>query len=81
MPHHDVDENAFMVIFAITITIAMLPFINKLRIGNVELEVESAGYRPVGPVSVFSGISTSEIEDQQSVRLGFFSYLLFGYII
>jgi len=47
LPHHDVDENAFMVIFAITITIAMLPFINKLRIGNVELEVESAGYRPV----------------------------------
>jgi hypothetical protein len=70
MHYHYVDENAFMVIF--TITIAMLPFINKLRMGNVELEVESAGYCPVRPVSLFSGISTSESEDQQSIRLRFF---------
>ena len=42
MHQHDVDENAFLVIFAIAITIAMLPFINKLKMGNVEIEVESS---------------------------------------
>jgi tetratricopeptide (TPR) repeat protein len=56
---HDPDENAFLVVVAIGITILMLPFINKLRMGDVEIEVESAGYRPVGPASVTMGLSAN----------------------
>jgi hypothetical protein len=55
---HDLDENAFLLLIAVVIAILMLPFINKLRMGDVEIEVESTGYRPVGPASVTMGLST-----------------------
>ena len=37
---HQIDENAFLVIIAMCIAITMLPFINKLKLGDVEIEVE-----------------------------------------
>ncbi|HEU4446794.1 MAG TPA: tetratricopeptide repeat protein [Nitrososphaeraceae archaeon] len=72
---HDPDETAFLVVVAIGITILMLPFINKLRIGEVEIEVESAGYRPVGPASVTMGLSANPT---QYIRYPFF-YARFWY--
>ena len=39
----------------------MLPFINKLKIGDIEIEVESAGARPVAPTSITGGISATEL--------------------
>jgi hypothetical protein len=69
MHHHDVDENAFLAIFAIVITVAMLPFINKIKMGNIEIESESKGMHPLGPASISSGIS---IIDRQSIRIGLF---------
>jgi tetratricopeptide (TPR) repeat protein len=72
---HDPDENAFLVIVAISIAILMLPFINKLRMGDVEIEVESAGYRPVGPASVTMGLSANPT---QYIRHPFF-YAHFWY--
>ena len=74
MHHHDVDENAFLVIFGIAIILAMLPFINKIRMGNIEMETESKGMHPLGPTSISSGSISSglSIIDQQSIRLGLF---------
>jgi tetratricopeptide (TPR) repeat protein len=72
---HDPDENAFLVLIAVVITILMLPFINKVRLGDVEIEVESAGYRPVGPASVTMGLSANPT---QYVRYSFF-YARFWY--
>ena len=50
-----VDENAFMLLFAIIIVILLLPYINKLKLGMVELETESTGMRPACPASVAVG--------------------------
>lgn len=66
---HDVDENAFLIIFAISIVILMLPFINKLKMSDVEIELETAGYRPVGPASVTAGF---QYQEDYSIRLPFF---------
>ena len=66
---HDVDENAFLIIFAIGIIILMLPFINKLKMSDVEIELETAGYRPVGPASVTAGF---QFQEDYSIRLPFF---------
>jgi hypothetical protein len=57
------DENAYLLIIGISLAILMLPFINKLRFGDVEIEVESAGYRPVGPASVTVGFTEEFPED------------------
>jgi hypothetical protein len=65
----DVDENAFLIIFAISIIILMLPFINKLKMSDVEIELETAGYRPVGPASVTAGF---QFQEDYSIRLPFF---------
>jgi hypothetical protein len=55
---HDLrDENAYLIIFGICIVILLLPFINKLKLGNIEVEVESTGYRPIGTASVAVGFS------------------------
>jgi tetratricopeptide (TPR) repeat protein len=69
MGSHDVDENAFLIIFAISIIILMLPFINKLKMSDVEIELETAGYRPVGPASVTAGF---QFQEDYSIRLPFF---------
>jgi hypothetical protein len=63
------DENAFIIIFGICIVILLLPFINKLKLGDIEIEVESAGYRPVGPASVTVGLSDQHRHD---IRYEFF---------
>ena len=36
-PTHEVDENAYLVVITICIAITMLPFINKLKIGDIEI--------------------------------------------
>jgi hypothetical protein len=50
-----VDENEFLLLFAIIIVILLLPYINKLKLGMVELETESTGMRPACPASVAVG--------------------------
>jgi tetratricopeptide (TPR) repeat protein len=69
LPPQELDENAYLIIFGICIVILLLPFINKLKLGNIEIEVESAGYRPVGPASVTVGLSDQHRED---IRYEFF---------
>jgi tetratricopeptide (TPR) repeat protein len=70
-PHeHEIgDENAYLIVFGICIVIILLPFINKLKMGSIEIEVESAGYRPVGPTSVTVGMTD---EHRYEIRYEFF---------
>jgi len=72
----DVDEGAFIIILAISIVFLMLPFISKLKMGDIEIELETAGYQAIGPASV--GISPTSVgagfheEYQNSLRIEFF---------
>jgi hypothetical protein len=56
----EIDENAFLIIIAICIVIILLPFINKLKLGDIDIEVESAGSRPIGPTSITGGASDQD---------------------
>ena len=38
---HDVDENAFLVLVAVSLAMLLLPVISKLNVGGVEIELES----------------------------------------
>jgi tetratricopeptide (TPR) repeat protein len=42
-----------------SIAILLLPFINKLKVSDIEIELETAGYRPVAPSCVSEGIADS----------------------
>ena len=57
------DENAFLILFAIVIVILLLPYINKLKLGMVELETESTGMRPACPASVAVGSESVDTVD------------------
>jgi tetratricopeptide (TPR) repeat protein len=48
----DVDENGFLVIIAVSLVILMLPFINKLKMGDIEMDLETAGYKAKVPVAL-----------------------------
>ena len=57
------DENAFLILFAIVIVILLLRYINKLKLGMVELETESTGMRPACPASVAVGSESVDTVD------------------
>jgi tetratricopeptide (TPR) repeat protein len=56
---HDVDENAFLVLIAVSLVILLLPVISKLNMGGVEIELESesAGSHAVNPSAVTVALS------------------------
>ena len=56
---HDVDENAFLVLVAVSLAILLLPVISKLNVGGVEIELESesAGSHAVNPSAVTVALS------------------------
>jgi hypothetical protein len=56
--HNILNINGFVIALGIGIAIIMLPFINKLKIGDIEIEIESesAGCRPAGPASATAGL-------------------------
>ena len=56
----EMEENAFLIVIAICIAIILLPFINKLKLGDIDIEVESAGSRPIGPTTITGGISNQD---------------------
>jgi tetratricopeptide (TPR) repeat protein len=61
-PHqHDINANSYLVLFGICISISMLPFINRINIGDVQIEVESAGSRIIGPASMSTGFSVMQM--------------------
>ena len=67
IPHeHNIDENAFLIVFLITIVILMLPFIRKLSVSGIEIEVESAGYRPI-VTSLTSGSNIVDYNTKQNL--------------
>ena len=53
------DPTPYIVMIGISIAILLLPFINKLKVSDIEIELETAGYRPVAPSSVSEGIENS----------------------
>lgn len=56
---HDVDENAFLVLVAVSLAMLLLPVISKLNMGGVEIELESesAGSHAVNPSAVTVALS------------------------
>jgi hypothetical protein len=63
----DVDENAFLGIIGICFAIILLPLINKLKVGGIELELESKGSQLTTLASISSGLfedENSEIESK-----------------
>jgi tetratricopeptide (TPR) repeat protein len=74
-PLPDADEGAFIIIIAISIVILMLPFINKLKVSDIEIELETAGFRPEGPASVTAGYQFQDY----TIRLPFFFFPRFWY--
>jgi tetratricopeptide (TPR) repeat protein len=56
---HEHNPNASLVVIGVSIVVLLLPFINKLKISDIEMELETAGYRPVAPSSVSEGIADS----------------------
>ena len=72
-PHYIGDVNAFLIVIGVSIVILWLPFTNKLKFGEIEIEVESAGYRSSGPVSMTAGLVTETKEkDPLAISLEFF---------
>jgi tetratricopeptide (TPR) repeat protein len=65
----DVDEGAFIIILTISIVFLMLPFISKLKISDIEIDLETAGYQAIGPASVGAGFQEKY---QRSIRFEFF---------
>ena len=55
-PKSSVDLNGFVIVIGISIGILVLPFVNKLKIGDVEIEFESCGYMPAGPAAATAGL-------------------------
>jgi tetratricopeptide (TPR) repeat protein len=56
---HEHNPNAYLVMIGVGIVVLLLPFINKLKISDIEMELETAGYRPVAPASVTEGTGDS----------------------
>jgi tetratricopeptide (TPR) repeat protein len=56
---HEHDPNPYLITIGVGIVVLLLPFINKLKISDIEMELETAGYRPVAPASVTEGAGDS----------------------
>ena len=58
--YSEVDENAFLVIIGICFAIILLPLISKLKVGDIELDLESKGSRLATLALISSGLFEEE---------------------
>jgi tetratricopeptide (TPR) repeat protein len=64
--NRDVDENAFLVIIAMCFAIILLPLINKLKVGDIELELESKGSHLTTLASIGSELHEHDNSESES---------------